>query len=117
MFLILEKIMDLLDRTFEEILALSIEKSGKTAEEIRDYLGIKIAIWARIMKGQVHFPMNKLSKFIEICNNPLALEWLAKRCGYDITVAGKKSLQKDIKAQLIFIEKQLNEIKSTLKEV
>lgn len=40
--------------------------------------------WSRIWSNGAHFPTEKLTQFMDLCNNEIPLRWLALKRGYGL---------------------------------
>lgn len=47
-------------------------------------LAIDPGHWSRILKGDAHFPLNKLGALMDFCGNEAPLIWLADVRGYEL---------------------------------
>lgn len=67
-----------------EALRCCVRHSGLTDKQI--YLEMKIdgGNWSRMMSGQANFPHDRLIDFMKICRNEIPLQWLARKCGFDL---------------------------------
>ena len=65
-------------------IALCVQLSGLEDKEVYMTLGIDAGHWSRILKGDAHFPINKLNSFMDICGNEAPLIWLAHSRGYGL---------------------------------
>lgn len=64
---------------------LCISAAGFDAgKEVYAELGIDAGHWARILRGEAHFPVNKLAALMDLCGNEAPLHWLVNDRGYDI---------------------------------
>lgn len=73
-------------QTFAAAIALCIQVSGLEEKEVYLTLGIDAGHWTRIMKGEAHFPVNKLNDLMTICGNEAPLTWLANSRGYGLVL-------------------------------
>lgn len=71
-------------QTFAGAIALCVQVSGLEEKEVYLTLGIDAGHWTRIMKGEAHFPVNKLNDLMTICGNESPLVWLANSRGYGL---------------------------------
>jgi hypothetical protein len=46
-------------------------------------LNIDAGHWSRILRGEAHFPVDKLTELMDLCGNETPLIWLAHSRGYD----------------------------------
>ena len=70
--------------TFIGAIALCTQLSGLDDKEIYMTLEIDAGHWSRIVKGDAHFPVNKIDALMNICGNEAPLLWLANRRGYGL---------------------------------
>lgn len=73
-------------RNFLSALTLCVQSSGLEDKEIYMQLGIDAGHWSRIMKGDAHFPVNRLNDLCEICGNEAPLIWWAHSRGYGLVM-------------------------------
>ena len=64
--------------------SLCISASGLQDKEIYLSLEIDAGHWSRIMKGDAHFPLNKLGELMNLCGNEAPLIWFARSKGYGL---------------------------------
>ena len=67
--------------SFSAAIALCIQASGLEEKEVYIPLEIDAGHWTRIMKGDAHFPVNKLNALMDMCGNEAPLIWLAHSRG------------------------------------
>lgn len=67
-------------------IALCVQVSGLEEKEVYLSLEIDAGHWTRIMKGDAHFPVNKLNNLMDLCGNEAPLMWLANSRGYGLVV-------------------------------
>ncbi|KVG33841.1 MULTISPECIES: hypothetical protein [Burkholderia cepacia complex] len=67
-------------------IALCVQLSGLDDKEIYLSLGIDAGHWSRIMKGDAHFPVNKLNELCDMCGNEAPLIWWAHSRGYGLVL-------------------------------
>lgn len=72
--------------TFAAAIALCVQVSGLEEKEVYLSLEIDAGHWTRIMKGDAHFPVNKLNNLMDLCCNEAPLMWLANSRGYGLVV-------------------------------
>lgn len=65
-------------------IALCVQVSGLDDKEVYLTLGIDAGHWSRIMKGDAHFPVNKLNDLLDTCGNEAPLHWWANSRGYEL---------------------------------
>lgn len=71
--------------------ALCVQVSGLDDKEVYLTLGIDAGHWTRIMKGDAHFPLNKLNELMDLCGNEAPLTWLAHSRGYGLVLLKSES--------------------------
>ena len=71
-------------KTFINAIALCTQLSGLDDKEIYMTLGIDAGHWSRIVKGDAHFPVNKIDDLMTLCGNEAPLKWLAHKRGYGL---------------------------------
>lgn len=74
-------------------IALCVQLSGLDDKEVYMTLGIDAGHWTRIMKGDAHFPVNKLDELMDLCGNESPLLWLAHCRGYDTESLRKRETE------------------------
>ena len=67
-------------------IALCVQASGLEEKEVYLPLEIDAGHWTRIMKGDAHFPVNKLNGLMDLCGNEAPLMWMANSRGYGLVV-------------------------------
>lgn len=67
-------------------IAMCVQLSGLAEKEVYLTLGIDAGHWTRVMKGDAHFPVNKLNGLMDLCGNEAPLMWLANSRGYGLVV-------------------------------
>jgi len=67
-------------------IALCVQISGLEEKEVYLELGIDAGHWTRIMKGDAHFPVNKLNDLCDLCGNESPLIWWANSRGYGLVL-------------------------------
>lgn len=72
--------------TFAGAIALCVQLSGLEDKEVYLALEIDAGHWSRIMKGDAHFPVNKLNDLMDMCGNEAPLMWLANSRGYGLVI-------------------------------
>lgn len=73
-------------KTLISAVALCVQVSGLDDKEIYLTLGIDAGHWSRIMKGDAHFPLNKLNDLMNLCGNEAPLLWLAHSRNYELKI-------------------------------
>jgi len=74
---------------------LCIQVSGLDEKQVCMTLDIDAGHWSRIMKGEAHFPLNKLETLMDLCANDIPLIWQANRRGFEL-----KPLKSTIEQQM-----------------
>lgn len=69
-----------------QAIALCVQVSGLEDKEVYLSLGIDAGHWTRIMKGDAHFPVNKLGELMDLCGNEAPLIWLSNSRGYGLVL-------------------------------
>lgn len=72
--------------TMAGAIALCVQLSGLEEKEIYMVLGIDAGHWTRIMKGDAHFPVNKLNDLMDLCGNEAPIFWMAHSRGYGLVL-------------------------------
>lgn len=90
--------------------ALCVKVSGLDDKEIYLTLGIDAGHWSRIMKGDAHFPLNKLNELMDLCGNEAPLMWLAHSRNY-----GLKILQSEAERRAEEAEKRARDAEEKLR--
>ena len=84
-------------------IALCIQASGLEEKEVYIPLEIDAGHWTRIMKGDAHFPVNKLNQLMDMCGNEAPLIWLAHSRGKGVVLlkseAERRAEQAEQRAQ------------------
>lgn len=65
-------------------IALCAQAAGLQDKELYLPLGIDASHWSRIIKGDAHFPLERLGPLMDLCGNEAPLEWLAHSRGYEL---------------------------------
>jgi len=71
-------------KNFIGAIALCTQLSGLDDKEIYMTLGVDAGHWSRIVKGDAHFPVNKIDELMTLCGNEAPLKWLAYKRGYSL---------------------------------
>lgn len=87
-------------RTLSAAIALCVQMSGLDDKEVYLSLEIDAGHWNRIMKGDAHFPVNKLSDLMDLCGNEAPLMWLAHHRGYGLVVLQSEAEKRAESAEL-----------------
>lgn len=70
--------------SFLAAIKLCISLGGFDADkQVYAVLGIDPGHWTRILRGDAHFPVDKLIELMDLCGNEAPLIWLAHARGYD----------------------------------
>jgi hypothetical protein len=77
--------------TLAAAISLCVQASGLEEKEVYLPLEIDAGHWTRIMKGDAHFPVNKLNPLMNMCGNEAPLMWLANSRGYGLVVLKTES--------------------------
>lgn len=71
--------------TLTAAIKLCISLGGFDADkQVYMALNIDAGHWSRIMRGEAHFPTNKLDELMDLCGNESPLIWLTDRRGYEL---------------------------------
>lgn len=81
-------------------IALCIQLSGLEEKEVYMTLGIDAGHWTRIMKGDAHFPVNKLGNLMDLCGNEAPLLWLSRSRGYALVMIKTEAERRAEEAEL-----------------
>jgi hypothetical protein len=93
-------------------IALCVQLSGLEDKEVYLTLGIDAGHWSRIMKGDAHFPVNKLSDLMDMCGNEAPLMWWSHSRGYGLVLLQSEAERradaaeeraKEMEKQLLFL--------------
>lgn len=71
-------------RSLSAAIALCVQITGRDDKEIYLSLGIDAGHWSRILKGDAHFPVDRLGALMDLCGNEAPLLWLARSRGYEL---------------------------------
>lgn len=70
--------------SFLGAIKLCISLAGFDADkQVYGELGIDAGHWSRILRGEAHFPVDKLTNLMELCGNEAPLLWFVHARGYD----------------------------------
>ena len=83
---------------FVHLVRCSNNVSGLEEKEIYIALGIDAGHWTRIMKGEAHFPINKLNEFCDLIGNEVPLIWWAHSRGKGLHLLETES-ERQLKAE------------------
>lgn len=78
-------------------IALCVRSSGLLDNRVAQELEIQEAQFSRILKGDAHFPPNKLNALMDVCGNEIPLRWMAMSRGYGL-VRLKSEVEKENEA-------------------
>lgn len=93
-------------KTLCDAIALCKQMSGLQEKEIYLALDIDPSHWTRIMKGDAHFPTDKLNQFMDLCGNETPLMWLAHSRGYGLVVLKSESERRAEEAEKALAEER-----------
>lgn len=65
-------------------IALCAQAAGLQDKELYMPLCIDASHWSRIIRGDAHFPLERLGPLMDLCGNEAPLEWLAFSRGYEL---------------------------------
>lgn len=88
--------------TFTAAIKLAANASGLEEKQIYRELDIDAGHWTRILNGDAHFPVDKLTQFMDLVGNEVPLQWLAHRRGKGLVVLESES------QRLLRIEQEKN---------
>lgn len=73
---------------------LCIALGGFTTDK-QLYLDLEIDAghWTRVMRGEAHFPIDKLGLLMDLCGNEAPLIWLLHSRGYDVASLRKRETE------------------------
>lgn len=70
--------------TFLAAIKLCVSVAGfESDKQVYSALGIDASHWTRILRGDAHFPVDKLTELMDLCGNEAPLIWLTHNRGYD----------------------------------
>lgn len=93
-------------QTFLSAIVLCVQLSGLDDKEIYLSLGIDAGHWSRIMKGDAHFPVDKIDTLMTMCGNEVPLQWMAQKRGYRLVML-KSAAESRIEALEIALNKEI----------
>lgn len=93
-------------QTFLSAIVLCVQLSGLDDKEIYMSLGIDAGHWSRIMKGDAHFPVDKIDMLMTMCGNEVPLQWMAQKRGYQLVML-KSAAESRIEALEIALNKEI----------
>lgn len=85
--------------TLAAAIALCVQASGLEEKEVYLALEIDAGHWTRIMKGDAHFPVNKLNMLMDLCGNEAPLMWLANSRGYGLVMLQSEAERRAAEAE------------------
>lgn len=92
--------------TFLAAIKLCISLGGfESDQQVYSALGIDASHWTRILRGDAHFPVNKLTELMDLCGNEAPLIWLTHSRGYDAASLRKRETE---------TERTLREVRESL---
>lgn len=91
-------------------ISLCVQASGLEEKEVYLPLEIDAGHWTRIMKGDAHFPVNKLNGLMDMCGNEAPLMWLSHSRGYGLVI-----LKTEAERRAEAAERALNEEREKVK--
>lgn len=92
--------------TLLSAIKLCISAAGFEADkQVYGELGIDAGHWSRIMRGEAHFPVDKLPAVMDLCGNEAPLIWLTHARGYDVSSLRKRETD---------IERENRELRNTI---
>lgn len=84
--------------TFLAAIKLCISLGGFESEkQVYVALGIDASHWTRILRGDAHFPVDKLPELMDLCGNEAPLIWLTYARGYDVASLRKRESETERK--------------------
>lgn len=85
---------------------LCISLAGFQADkQVYGVLNIDAGHWSRVMRGEAHFPVDKLTELMDLCGNEAPLIWLTHSRGYDAASLRKRETE---------TERTLREVRESL---
>jgi len=85
---------------------LCISAAGFEADkQVYGELDIDAGHWSRILRGEAHFPVDKLAALMDLCGNDAPLIWLVHARGFDPT--SLRRLETDVERELRAAREQL----------
>lgn len=93
-------------KTFAGAIALCVQLSGLDDKEVYLSLEIDAGHWTRIMKGDAHFPVNKLNQLCDLCGNESPLMWWANSRGYGLVMLKTEAERRADEAEVMLRESQ-----------
>jgi hypothetical protein len=89
---------------------LCISMAGLEADkEVYMPLGIDAGHWTRIMRGEAHFPIDRLPDLMDLCGNEAPLIWLLDNRGYDVHSLRRK--ETEVERKLREAEEQIERMR------
>jgi hypothetical protein len=79
---------------------LCISLGGFEADkQVYGSLSIDAGHWSRILRGEAHFPVDKLPALMDLCGNEAPLLWLTHSRGYDPSSLRKRETETEKQAR------------------
>ena len=103
---------------FLSAICLCMDISGLQDDHIASVLEMQPAQFSKCRSGLAHFPPNKLTTLMDVCQNIVPLRWLSIHRGFELKVM-TSSLQKEndeLKKQVEELDHDLETIKKFIKE-
>lgn len=89
---------------------LCISLAGFEADkQVYSALEIDAGHWTRIVRGEAHFPIDKLSALMDLCGNESPLIWLVNARGYD--PASLRRLESETERELRETREELEKLR------
>jgi len=99
--------------TMLEAIRLCMHRSGYTTKFVAEYLGIDQGHMSRIMSGNAHFPDNKYRDLMGLCGNYAPLQWLAMKCGFELTRVDERQKRiQEKKKEIALMRKELDDLEA-----
>jgi hypothetical protein len=91
--------------SFSKAIALCVQLSGLAEKEVYMALEVDAGHWSRIMKGDGHFPVDKMNSLMEMCGNQAPLIWLAHSNGFGLVLL-KSELERQLEQMTMALQKE-----------
>ncbi|MBN1663421.1 MAG: hypothetical protein JW943_07465 [Deltaproteobacteria bacterium] len=104
---------------FKEALRLCKSISGLNDQQICQELDIDPGQWSRIWSNNAHFPVEKITCFMNLCENVVPVRWLAMQYGFELRPM-KSALEKEIERLTEALKKselEMGVIKDFLRDI
>jgi len=95
--------------TFQETLSLCKSISMLADTVVAERMGMTLEEFVAIWSGDGHFPMNKLTDYMKICENIIPLLWLALKCGYNL-----KALENEMEQEIRSLQEESKKLEQDL---